>query len=575
MFLSEYNSFSRFFKHSLGTFLLLLLLAACSPEDDALPGGDGDNTASAALRIEVSASDFTSAATRSNAGSNNSIDGNNAATRATDNGAVTTFESGDRIGITVLDGSGNMLSDNIPYKYNGSAWSFDNANGEGKTALYYDNKATAYVAYFPYSPEADGITGADIPAALKAQFPPRYDQRTEDAYRASDLLVWSNGTGSVPLKTLEIEFTHAYSSLSLSPSIKCKIDEKETSYIPSSVDDVSFTIGTEPLLPYRADDGSYRIIVSPQTTDARWFCSYKAKTYGGTMPETALAANNRHTLAPTLKDIGAYAFANAQVGDFYCKNKKNEGYLIPGDASLTTEQQKACIGIVYSTDVSRIGTAAKQALTKKGVNTPHGLVMALTNASEGCRWGEYGKDETSGGADGEPFKANTDQLQKQYNNVDGYAETHWIIDTYGRDGNTALKNTYTAFYHASRYGTAKSSTGKYYAPSKTTGWFIPSMGQWWDILSNLGKIDLTSYRDDAGSSTYIPHAAPTVVANMNRYLEKISDATPFSTDTWFWSSSEYDGRNACSVSFDSLGNLYLYYDFKRTNYNMVRCSFAF
>nr|DAE76501.1 MAG TPA: hypothetical protein [Caudoviricetes sp.] len=575
MFLSEYNSFSRFFKHSQGTFLLLLLLAACSPEDDALPGGDGDNTAPAALRIEVSASDFTSAATRSNAGSNNSIDGNNAATRATDNGAVTTFESGDRIGIIVLDGSGNVLSDNIPYKYNGSAWSFDNANGEGKTALYYDNKATAYVAYFPYSPEADGITGADIPAALKAQFPPRYDQRTEDTYRASDLLVWSNGTGSVPLKTLEIEFTHAYSSLSLSPSIKCKIDGKETSYIPSSVDDVSFTIGTEPLLPYRADDGSYRIIVSPQTTDARWFYAYGGTMHSGTMSETTLAANIRHTLAPTLKDIGAYTFANAQVGDFYCKNDKNEGYLIPRDASLTTEQQKACIGIVYSTDVSRIGTAAKQALKKKEVNTPHGLVMALTNASEGCRWGEVSKDENSGGADGEPFKANTYQLQKQYNNVDGYAETHWIIDTYGRDGNTALKNTYPAFYHASRYGTAKSSTGKYYAPSKTTGWFIPSMGQWWDILSNLGKIDLTSYRDDAGSSTYIPHAAPTVVANMNRYLEKISDATPFSTDTWFWSSSEYDGRNACSVSFDSLGNLYLYYDFKRTNYNMVRCSFAF
>ena len=138
MFLSEYNSFSRFFKHSLGTFLALLLLAACSPEDDALPGGDGDNTPPAALRIEVSASDFTSATTRSNAGSNNNIDGNNAATRATDNGAVTTFESGDRIGIIVLDGSGNVLSDNIPYKYNGSAWSFDNANGEGKTALYYD-----------------------------------------------------------------------------------------------------------------------------------------------------------------------------------------------------------------------------------------------------------------------------------------------------------------------------------------------------------------------------------------------------------------------------------------------------
>ena len=575
MFLSEYNSFSRFFKHSLGTFLLLLLLAACSPEDDALPGGDGDNTAPAALRIEVSASDFTSAATRSNAGSNNSIDGNNAATRATDNGAVTTFESGDRIGIIVLDGSGNVLSDNIPYKYNGSAWSFDNANGEGKTALYYDNKATAYVAYFPYSPEADGITGADIPAALKAKFPPRYDQRTEDAYRASDLLVWSNGTGSVPLKKLEIKFTHAYSSLSLSPSIKCKIDGKETSYTTSSVDDVSFTIGTEPRLPYRADDGSYRIIVSPQTTDARWFCSYKAKTYGGTMPETALAANIRYTLAPVF-DIGDYTLDKAQVGDCYCKNSSEEGYLIPGDiAQLTEEQQKACIGIVYSTDVSRIGTAATQALKKKGVSTPHGLVMALTNASERCQWGEYGKDENSGGADGAPFKANTDKVYKMYKNVDGYGETHWIIDTYGRDGNTALKNTYTAFYHASLYGTAESSTGKYAAPERTTGWFIPGMGQWWDILSNLGKIDLTNYRDDAGYQTYIPGAAPTVVANMNRYLEKISDATPFNMDTYFWSSSEYNGGYACTVYFYNNGYLYLNYYYKGDSLGKVRCFFAF
>ena len=572
MFLSEYNSFSRFFKHSLGTFLALLLLAACSPEDDALPGGDGDNTAPAALRIEVSASDFTSATTRSNAGSNNSIDGNNAATRATDNGAVTTFESGDRIGITVLDGSGNVLSDNIPYKYNGSAWSFDNANGEGKTALYYDNKATAYVAYFPYSPEADGITGADIPAALKAQFPPRYDQRTEDAYRASDLLVWSNGTGSVPLKTLEIEFTHAYSSLSLSPSIKCKIDEKETSYIPSSVDDVSFTIGTEPLLPYRADDGSYRIIVSPQTTDARWFYAYGGTMRSGTMSETTLAANIRYTLAPTLKDIGAYTFANAQVGDFYCKNDNNEGYLIPGDASLT--EAVACIGIVYSTDVSRIGKAATDFLSGKSI-TPHGLVMALTNASEGCRWGEVSKDENSGGADGEPFKANTYQLQKQYNNVDGYGETHWIIDTYGNDG-TALQKPYTAFYHASRYGTAESSTEQYAAPSNTTGWFLPSMGQWWDILSNLGGIDLTSYQDKTDSFTSIPSVAPTVVANINKYLQKITGATPFSTDTWFWSSSEYDGYNACYVNFYDYGYLLLYCN--RKDYyraNRVRCSFAF
>ena len=160
-----------------------------------------------------------------------------------------------------------------------------------------------------------------------------------------------------------------------------------------------------------------------------------------------------------------------------------------------------------------------------------------------------------------------------YNNVDGYGETHWIIDTYENDG-TALPDTYTAFYRASRYGTAESSTEQYAAPSNTTGWFLPSMGQWWDILSNLGKIDLTNYRDDTGSNTYISGAAPIAVANMNRYLEKISDATPFSTNTYFWSSSEYDDFSACYVYFGNYGDLYLYWGGK-FDAPRVRCSFAF
>ena len=282
MFLSEYLSFFRFCKHSLGTFLLLL--SACSPDNDALPGDDGGNTPPAALRIEVSAIDFISATTR-----------------ATDNGVATTFENGDRIGIIVLDNSGNVLSDNIPYICNGSTWSFDNSNGEGKTAVYYDNKDIKYFAYFPYSAEADGIVGADIIAALKAKFPPLYDQRTKDAYRASDLMVWSSEAGSVPLKTLNIELTHAYSSLSLYPFIE---DEINGGYIPVSVDDVSFTISTGPLLAYRADDDNYRVIVSPQATGARWFCSYNAKMYSGTMRESALAVNRRYALIFVLEDGG-------------------------------------------------------------------------------------------------------------------------------------------------------------------------------------------------------------------------------------------------------------------------------
>lgn len=52
--------------------------------------------------------------------------------RATDSGSTGTFENGDRIGIIVLDADNNVLSDNIPYRYDGNIWSFDSNNDEGK-----------------------------------------------------------------------------------------------------------------------------------------------------------------------------------------------------------------------------------------------------------------------------------------------------------------------------------------------------------------------------------------------------------------------------------------------------------
>lgn len=266
--------------------------------------------------------------------------------------------------------------------------------------------------------------------------------------------------------------------------------------------------------------------------------------------------------------IGDKTPAQAAVGDFYM----SDGTLVGKDETLTPMQKDACIGIVYSTDASRIGEAAKKVLTDQGV-TPHGLVMALTNASEGCRWGEYPKDENSGGGTGDPFKENTDQLQKQYSNIDGYGETRWIIDTY--NSGTTLRDTYSAFYHASRYGTADSNTDKYATPSNTTGWFIPSMGQWWDILSNLGGIDLSTYQNKTDDSTYIPSAASTAVSNMNKYLEKINGAMKFSTNTFFWSSSECSDYNACHVYFLGDGFLGLSTGSKNFSGDRVRCSFAF
>lgn len=543
MFLSEYPSLSLFRKHGLGTFLSLLLLSACSPDNDALSGDGGGNTSSAELRIEVSASDF--ATTRGDAGSSNGS--NNTATRATDNGNITSFENGDCIGIIVLDNSNNVLSDNIPYKYNGNAWSFDATNSEGKTAIYYDNKAVnlTYLAYFPYSKEANGVT--DI-AGLKEKFPPQYDQRTKAAYRASDLLVWSKTFSGTPSKTLAIAFTHAYSSLSLSPSVICEINGAEISYTTSSVADVSFTIGTEPLLPYRADDGSYRIIVSPQQTSTRWSCSYKAKTYGGTMSETALAANNRYTLAPAL-NIGAYTFTNAQVGDFYCKNNSNEGYLIPGDvASLTEDQQKDCLGIVYW--LGDIKDDNYTLLDSQFPSGTHGLVVSLWDmpapdnpSSTTMTWtyGDYEFVNTWLGSAtwlGTVSRPGGFTSIQETNKMQGYANTVALEKynkyvenpSYSKNQNLCVKPV---------KGLAAFQT-VHPAPVSSSGWYWPSVYElkqvcWGQGVTSQGK---------SGKSM------------LNTQIGKVGGTT--FVDNRYWSSTElrrnnnYDSSiNAWCVYFDS------------------------
>ena len=530
---------------------LCLLLAACNSDDafQCVP----DDAQSGAFSLQVTASGFQS----------------DTDTRAGNNELVTTFTDGDALGLIITHPDGSI--DHVRFQYNGSSWSTSDAS-------FYDPQDT-YAAYFPYQESLLGKSLDEVKAACK----PLIDQSDySGSYLPSDLLVCSSATFQTVdgKRVLPVSFTHAYALLRTPVGAPCKgsdgISGDETTYsYDASVSERIFVIDGTPCRPWIDGDGYARLIVENKAGDCHISCHYTLRNQRLTsdVTITAPASGQCYTVKYPVFDIGVYGLDKAQVGDFYCKNSSGKGYLIPGDALLTAAQQAACIGIVYSTDACRIGEAATQALKAKGVNSPHGLVMALTNASEGCRWGKYDKDENSGGGTGDPFKENTDQLQKQYSNIDGYGETRWIIDTYKNSG-TTLQVTYSAFYHASRYGTADSNTDKYATPSNTTGWFIPSMGQWWDILSNLGGIDLSSYQNKTEGFTYIPGAASTAVSNMNQYLEKINGAMNFSTDTYFWSSSEYDHKAACRVDFNSNGNLDLGSVNKGGSFRM-RCSFAF
>lgn len=496
-------------------------------------------------------------------------------TRASESGYTTTFVKGDQIGVFAVKG-GSVITgcQNVPLTYNGTSWS-------GSAPVYKYAGAT-YFAYYPYTASMNSKTSVDeIVAAFNATVTTATDQSTYAKYTACDLMT-TTGAVSPTSSSLSFSFTHKMSLIEISlPVQKYKTTDDANAYEYSApVFNPTFSLtlsgsgGATTIKPYPMDNGIYRYIVpagTSGTTVSGAFNTADNKTIEYSKSSLSLSAGNYKRLNVTYD--GAPSATPTEralaVGDFYY----SDGSICPGDAS--NPPSEGCIGIIYSTDAKRIGTAAQNALATKGVTTPHGLVMALTNASDGCRWGDYGKDENSGGADGTPFKANTDQLKKQYENVNGYAETHWIIDEYGKNGNTALQTTYTAFYHANRYGTTDSGTAQYAAPANTTGWFIPSMGQWWDILSNLGGINLDTYKESTGKYAEIDGAATTAMNNMNKYLQKINGTATFSTNTFFWSSSEYSGSRACNVGFYSYGYLGLLNDTKDSSTYRVRCSFAF
>lgn len=511
------------------------LLSACQTDDyEPTAGTTGE---SKMLSLTVSANDF-------------AVTGG-ASTRAADNGKTTTFENGDRVGLIVLDESGNLVADNLPYKFNGSNWNFDTGNGEGKQPAFYDPSLNTYIVYYPYDAAANQTTSVDALKALNV-FAPQEDQSTENAYRQSDLMVWSSS--GKPMKQITAALAHVRNSFSLDAKVQWTLATGDmVSYTPPTLEDVIIydKEGTQ-LSPYRAEDGSYRYIL-PNSYEGkvRWCYTYEEKTFGGECTVSSQATGTRYAQVETV-NAGEYSLDKAAPGDFYCSkesNGTNAGYVLPQDAVAVLEQHR-CIGIVFhvgqhKTDQSNYS----QPLTDDGPTIPdgkvHGYVVALTDVHDGSsdrlRW-EYGpKNEynhvvgTSTSASDWQGYSNSLKFHEFVKNEDnkaaGWEMKHFpaalACETYGnrttdRDGNPA----------DGKYDWQKPLA----APKNTSGWFLPSCGQLRYLYQNRSVL--------SARMTDVKNSTPTDCG----YKEYIKW---FSTSLYYWSSTESSSgpRNAWDVGF--------------------------
>jgi len=241
------------------------------------------------------------------------------------------------------------------------------------------------------------------------------------------------------------------------------------------------------------------------------------------MSNVRMLMSTVHPLAITslyrIPNVGDYLFSDGTFGDL-------------SDNIVATP-----IAVVFSNMTSTID---------QGHGWTHGYAMALKNASTSCIWGPTGTNPTG------TYDATTAAMIAD---MDGYTHTQYI--------NTS---TYPAAYAAAT--TYKSTVA---APSSTSGWYLPSIGQWYDLCVNLGKLSATGYSDQTTWFNW-SGGASICASNINANLTPLTSGTYETfpqnvyTNYVYWSSSECNSSDTRPLSFDRSGKVSLYRNTKATTY---------
>ena len=263
---------------------------------------------------------------------------------------------------------------------------------------------------------------------------------------------------------------------------------------------------------------------------------------------------------------------NAYVGDYYL----SDGSILGQNAAPSEIRAADVIGVVFCTDVSRMGKAEKDFLMEKGI-TPNGLVMAARHAPEPLRWYyverefDFTLDEREIGMQdilvlGDPVAT----YRLAQNDLNGF-QYYKSIRELRTEGYEA--GYYQAFSFIEEFESQVPS------PEITTGWCLPSTGQWFDILRNLAgaTLNTTSSFNDGDYGNFFWVGKGDVPELMNANLEKISDdcKTLFdATTNQLWTSSQASSNQARVIIFDNASFIYSYWYYK-FYYFGARCVLGF
>ena len=525
---------------------ILLVCSACTDEYEANNGGMKECCEGVPFTVRAIVADFEEL---SNAGKSSTR------TSVRDEHFKMEFVDGDSIGVfAIKDGAIMDNIDNAKLVYNMSSGSW-NPVGNG-TLYWYDG--VSYVAYYPYRKNitidlSKGMDGAIASLTGNEKLQPAKDQSTTEKHIASDLLVATgvpaidNSSGII----LNLLFQHQFALLVLQPQVYvgCFAPEKAgfVYHRESRVlgtDSAAINVSLNGITPYQIDSLKYCAIVLPQanarvtgnymTTDGRDDTNIKINYSGSSISFTSGKCYTLKVISP-VPGKGSIE-RKLYPGDFVFQNEIDKRIEVhPGNGKLEEDGKiydyENAIGMVITCDPERM---TDERCNKKGWN--HAYVMMLDSLKEG-NWGPMDLIEADIDTISIADVKSKHDFSRIKNNMNGYSETLQMLANH--EGNASFVSDCRAFYLVKTYN----NSNKVPDGIERSPWFLPSIGQWFDVLVNICGKSPENFRHNTGNGLQDEKWGLETLDKLKGQLSKVGKSLPqFNVNhrLGFSCSSQYD-----------------------------------
>lgn len=476
-----------------------------------------------------------------------------ATSRIIETNYTTTFEVGDAIGVFVVrDGEALVSNMKMTLGADETTWA-----GENGAKLYYYKDAD-YIAYSPYTDGLSAVSDKEIISHFTTKLEGASGQASLADYRAADLMTASVKAADVKRgQQITFNFAHQMSMIEIKVPIRAYTTNGGYEYsaplgLKVKIGDTEgfslCTFGKE-----TTDEsgnvvtkGIYRCIVAPSETALNVegeFLDGSAPVYfpatgGEDLSVTPEAGTYKGFDVNYTYDNYTTATRELKVGDYYYA----DGSIWPKELEGVLET--GCVGIIYSTTVP-------DDVEADGYG--NAMVLALHDLEEKINWAN---------------NIASTSLTKQYattKNTYDQVLTDLFADKNGYTYMKEIKSKadFSAENYPAFYNVANSLGGLAdISALKTSGWYIPTIGQMADIINAFSTLASSTYVFGTSTAWNVGGIdGPTISAMLELYnrLEKVGGtwnidrpATDGDTNKYlrWWTSSEHSATKALSIDMN-------------------------